>query len=245
MYHNTEIDDPLVRFSDPAGQIRVGEWTESGIELPGESIAFDEVDVLPPVDPGKVVGVTPNHSSQFNGDEIPEIDIFLKPSNVVVGHDRQVNLPLRDEVINYEAELGVVIGTHCSDITSEQASSVVTGFTCTNDLTKVSESTLNRQKVFSQAIPTGPVLAGPDAVPTDATIEMHVNGSREQRFTRDEYARPVERVVSEVSSLIALEPGDIITMGTATGIGALSAGDKTEVYIEGIGTLRTRFVDGS
>jgi len=244
MYHSTELDGRRVRFSDPAGQIRVGVWTEPGIVLPEESIAFDEVDVLPPVDPGKIVGVTPNHASQFNGDEIPEIDIFLKPSNAVVGHDRQVELPLRDEIINYEAELGIVVGMHCSDITSEQAGSVVAGFTCTNDLTKVSENTLNRQKVFNRAIPIGPVLVGSEAVPTDATIEMHVNGSREQRFTRDEYVHSVERVVSEVSSLIALEPGDIITMGTATGIGALSSGDETEVYIEGIGTLRTRFVDG-
>ena len=233
-----------VRFSDPAGQILAGEWAEGLIRVQGRSFEPAAVDVLPPVNPGKVVGVTPNHASQFDGDDPPEIDIFLKPRNAVVGHDRPVALPLMDEVVNYEAELGVVVARHCSEVPVEGAMDVVAGFTCTNDLTMVSESTLNRMKVFDRAIPVGPVLVEPSAVPADATIEMVVNGHRTQQFTRQEYVHSVEEVLATVSSLVALEPGDVITMGTATGIGPLSIGDETNIRIEGIGTLRNQFIDG-
>lgn len=226
------------RFRTSAGRVLTGEWTDTEVRTVGRSFAHEDVEFLPPVTTGKVIGVTPNHDSQFEGDDPPELDIFLKPASTAVGHDRVISLPLDDEVV-YEAELGVVIGRHCSSVDTERAEAVIEGYTCVNDLTRLGERTLNRQKVFDNATPMGPVVAPPRAVPADATIEMHVNGQREQRFARNDYVRTVEEVVGEVSSLISLEPGDLITMGTATGVGRLAEGDVTAVTIEGVGTLRT------
>lgn len=240
-----------VRFIDPAGAVRTGNWTDDGLKFGGQTYSPDEVDVLPPVDPTKIVCVGLNYSdhAEETDSDIPERPLlFLKPPNAVAGHGDTISLPHDKERIDHEAELGVVIGEQCKNVRPEDAEDVIAGYTCVNDLSNRDDQRIEqnwvRGKAFDGAAPIGPVIVDAEDVPEDATIESRVNGEMKQSSTIDNLIFSVEDLVAEITTYMTLEAGDLIATGTPAGVGPLSDGDVVEVEIEGVGTLQHEVVAG-
>ena len=248
-----------VRFRDPAGNVRGGRWTTvDGEEVvtaasgPDGHVAFDddtydpgEVEVLAPCQPTKIVCVGRNYAAHAaeHGAEVPDRPLlFLKPPNTVATHGSSVTLPAGKKQVEYEAELGVVIGEQCRHVDAADAADVVAGYTCLNDLSNRDDQNREqnwvRGKAFDSAAPLGPVIATPEHLPEDATIESRVNGETRQSATIDQMVFPVPDLVEEVTTYMTLEPGDVIATGTPEGVGPLNQGDTVEVEVEGVGTLR-------
>lgn len=233
-----------VRFRDPAGTVRTGDWTDDGIEFGGRSYDPEDVDVLPPTEPSKVVAVGRNyaeHADEMDQDVPDRPMLFLKPPNTLSGHGDTVTLPAGKERVDHEAEVGVVIGEQCRHVDEADAMDVVRGFTCLNDVSnrddQREEQNWVRGKAFDNAAPMGPVLATPDEVPPDASISLSVNGETRQDSTIENLIFSVPELIEEITTLMTLEPGDVIATGTPAGVGPLSDGDKVAVEIEGVGTL--------
>jgi len=159
-----------------------------------------------------------------------------------------VQLPEDKERIDFEAELGVVIGSQCRNVPADQAEDVIAGYTCVNDISnrddQRQEQNWVRGKAFDNAAPMGPVLATPDEVPSDASISLQVNGETKQDSTIENLIFSVPELIEEITTLMTLEPGDVIATGTPAGVGPLSDGDEVAIDIEGIGTLSHDVVAG-
>jgi 2-keto-4-pentenoate hydratase/2-oxohepta-3-ene-1,7-dioic acid hydratase in catechol pathway len=247
-----------VRFRDSAGNVRGGRWTTSDgedvvtaaagpygrIAFGDESFDPAEVDILPPCEPTKIVAVGRNYADHAaeHDSEVPDRPLlFLKPPNTVASHDSTVTLPSGGKRIDYEAELGVVIGEQCRNVSASEAKSVVSGYTCLDDLSNRDDQEIEqnwvRGKAFDNAAPIGPVIATEEHLPEDATIETRVNGETKQSSTIDRMHFSVPELVEEITEYMTLEPGDIIATGTPEGVGPLEDGDDVEIEIEGVGTL--------
>ena len=248
-----------VRFRDTAGNVRGGRWTvEDGepvvtaaagpygrIAFGDESYDPDEVDILPPCEPTKVVCIGRNyadHAEEMDSDLPDRPMLFLKAPNAVASHGKHLTLPSGKERIDYEAELGVVIGEQCKNVSESGAMDVVAGYTCVNDISnrddQRQEQNWVRGKAFDNACPIGPLVATPEHVPEDASIELRLNGETKQSSSREHLIFSVPELIAEITSYMTLEPGDIIATGTPEGVGPMEDGDEVEVEIEGIGTLK-------
>ncbi|MDL5360902.1 fumarylacetoacetate hydrolase family protein [Halalkalicoccus sp. NIPERK01] len=232
-----------VRFRDPAGSVRRGEWSEGEISFAGETYDSKEVDVLPPCEPTKIVCIGRNYAAhaEERDEDVPDRPLlFLKPPNALAGHGDTVTLP-EDRYIEHEAELAAVIGEQCRNVSEADAEDVVAGYTCFDDLSNRDdqdrEQNWVRGKAFDNAAPMGPVLATPDEVPDDARIQLRVDGEIRQDSTLDHLIFSIPELIAEITRYMTLEPGDVIATGTPEGVGPLSDGERVEVEIEGIGTL--------
>lgn len=235
-----------VRFMDPTGTIRYGEWNRGQIRFGRREFTLDEINILPPSTPSKVIGVGLNYH-----DHAAELDLavpdrpvlFLIGSNSLAGHRSAIPLPNVEDRFEHEAELGIIIGEQCQGVSVEDAKGVIAGFTCVNDISNrteqfhQSQQDLFRGKAFDNSTPIGPVLAPPNEVPADATIQLRVNGRIRQDSSRKEMIFNVSELVAQISKHLTLESGDIISTGTPSGVGSLQTGDRVEVEIEGIGIL--------
>jgi len=234
-----------VRFSDPSGYVRTGEWADDSIETGNTSYDPDEITILPPSEPTKIIcqaGGYMDHREEAGFEDVPDRpELFLKTPNCVVGHGDAVELPPGREEVHFEAEFGIVISEQCRDVSESNAMDYVAGFTCVNDISnrddQDDERNWVRGKAFDASLPMGPVLATPGEVPDDARLELRLNGETKQETTREHMIFSVPELVSEVSELITLEPGDVIASGTPFGPGPLSDGDVVEVEFEGVGVL--------
>ena len=235
-----------VRFRDPAGAVRRGEFENGHVHFGNESYALesDEIDVLPPCEPSKIVCIGRNYADHADemGSDVPDRPlIFLKPPNTIASHGDTVTAPAGKERIDYEAELGVVIGEQCRHVPVSEAMDVVEGFTCVNDISnrddQEKEQNWIRGKAFDGAAPLGPLLATPDEVPADASVQSRVNGELKQDGSREQLIFPIPELIAEITAYMTLEPGDVIATGTPEGVGPLSDGDEVEIEIEGVGTL--------
>ena len=241
-----------IRFRDPAGTVRTGERIDGDVHFADRVYEESTVDVLPPTEPSKIVCVGLNYTdhAEETDSEIPERPLlFLKAPNALSSHGTTILLPEGKERIDHEAELGVVIGEQCRHVSAADAEDVIAGYTCVNDLSNRDDQRVEqnwvRGKSFDNAAPMGPVLATPDELPDDASIECRVNGETKQHSTIDNLIFPVPELIEEITTLVTLEPGDVIATGTPAGIGPISEEDAVEVEIEGIGTLRNEFIGGT
>lgn len=235
----------LVQFRDPAGSVRTGEY--NGEEIIFGSRTYDpaeEVDLLAPCNPSKIVCVGLNYANhaEEEGMEVPNRPLlFLKPPNTVAGPGDSITLPAGKETVEWEAEMGVVIDEQCRNVAEDDAESVIRGFTCVNDISNRDdqrrEQNWVRGKAFDGAAPLGPVIATPDEVPDDASVELRVNGETKQSSSRSEFIFSVPELIEEITTYLTLEPGDVISTGTPAGVGPLSDGDTVEVEVEGVGIL--------
>ena len=233
-----------VRFR-AAGAERVGTWTDAGIEWGGSTFDPEAVTILPPTEPTKIVAIGLNYADHAaeRDSEIPDRPLlFLKPPNTVAGHRDTIRLPAGKDRVDYEGEFGVVIGEQARNVTADEAWDVVAGFTAVNDVSNRDdqdrEQNWVRGKAFDGAAPMGPVVADPEDVPADASIELRVNGDLRQSSARSEFIFSVPELIAEITTYMTLEPGDVISTGTPAGVGPLSDGDTVEVEIEGVGTLK-------
>lgn len=236
-----------VRFVDPAGSVRTGNWTDEGISFAGRRYDPDAVNVLPPVDPSKIVCIGRNyapHAEERNADIPDRPLLFLKGPNTLAGHGDTITLPSDRGRIEYEAEVGVVIGEQCRHVAEEDAMDVVAGYTCVNDLSnredQRKEKNWVRGKAFDNAAPMGPVMATPDEVPENPRVRLHHNGEVKQDATIADLIFPIPELIAEITELVTLEANDVIATGTPAGVGPMADGDTVEVEVEGVGTLRNQ-----
>lgn len=212
-------------------------WEPDGL------LPLAEAKLLPPVAPTKIVCVGLNyrtHIAEMGHDFPTEPVLFLKPSTSIIGPGVPIPIPPGVGRVDHEAELGVVIGRRTHNASREEAITNVLGFTCGNDVTarelQQKDGQWTRAKGFDGFCPLGPWVAT-DVDPSDLALECFVNGERRQSArTSDMLFDPYE-LVSFVSRVMTLVPGDVILTGTPGGIGPLKPGDSVEVRIEGVGSL--------
>lgn len=200
--------------------------------------------ILAPVAPSKVVAIGLNykdHAAEMNKPLPAEPLMFLKPSTAVIGPGDAIRIPPDAGRIDYEAELGVVIGKRASRVLAGNALAHVFGFTCLNDVTarelQRKDVQYTRGKGFDTFAPIGPCVAiGID--PSALDIEGWVNGERRQASNTRQLIFSVEQIIAFASGVMTLLPGDVIATGTPSGVGPLNPGDEVTVKIAGIGELR-------
>lgn len=239
-----------VRFRDPAGSVRTGEWTDDGIVFGNQMYSVEEVALLPPTEPSKIVctGLNYTDHAEETDSDIPERPVlFLKAPNTVAASHSTVTLP-RDKRIDYEGELGVVIDQQCRNVSSDQADGVIAGYTCLNDISNRDDQRVEqnwvRGKSFDNSAPMGPVVATPDEVSDGAKIELRVNGTTKQRSTLDNLIFSPQELIAEITEFVTLNAGDVVATGTPAGVGPINDGDHLEVEVEGVGTLKHDVIAG-
>ena len=215
-----------------------------GEERTGETFSLSEVRLLAPTAPTKIVCVGRNykaHAAEL-GNPLPEQPlIFLKPPSSVIGPGEAIIDPSQSQRVDYEGELGLIIGRRCRNVKRAQALDYIFGVTClidvsARDLQKIDKH-FARGKGFDTFCPIGPVIAtGFD--PFALTLETRVNGERRQHAPVTDMIFPLDVIIEFISAVMTLEAGDVIATGTPAGVGPLAPGDTVEVEIEGIGTLR-------
>ncbi|NMC52393.1 MAG: fumarylacetoacetate hydrolase family protein [Chloroflexi bacterium] len=208
------------------------------------SIALEQVRLLAPVLPQKIVCVGRNYADHAREQdaEIPEIPLlFLKPPSSIIAHQSPIYLPPQSRQVDHEAELAVVIGRTCRWVSSETALSFVFGYTIANDVTardlQRKDGQWTRAKGFDTFCPLGPWIET-DFDPADALITCRVNEELRQMSSTREMIFTISQLIAFVSSIMTLEPGDLLLTGTPAGVGPLQPGDMVDISIEGIGSLR-------
>jgi 2-keto-4-pentenoate hydratase/2-oxohepta-3-ene-1,7-dioic acid hydratase in catechol pathway len=217
--------------------------TVESIEVTGIEHHLDDVDLLAPVLPTKIIAVAKNysdHAAEMGGTVPAEPMIFLKPSTSVVGPEAVIALPEQSTQVEHEAELAVIIGRLCKDVPEDRVEDVVLGYTCANDVTardlQAKDGQWGRAKGFDTFCPLGPWIAT-DVDPDELAIECEVNEQIRQDGNTANMVRSVAELVAWISRVMTLVPGDVILTGTPAGVGPLRNGDSVTVTIEGIGTL--------
>jgi 2-keto-4-pentenoate hydratase/2-oxohepta-3-ene-1,7-dioic acid hydratase in catechol pathway len=208
--------------------------------------SLGRVKLLAPCKPSKIVAVGLNYRDHAHelGFLIPENPIiFLKPPTSVIGPGDGIKVPAMSSRIDYEAELGVVIKKATAHISPKEASAHILGYTCANDVTardlQKQDGQWTRAKSFDTFCPAGPwIETGLD--PGNLLVESYLNGRRMQSSRTSQFIFSTDHLVSFISDIMTLNPGDLIITGTPAGVGPMKPGDDIEVRIEGIGSLRNR-----
>lgn len=209
---------------------------------------LSEVKLLPPCTPSKIVALGLNylsHAREVKMSVPAEPLLFLKPSTSVIGTDDNIIYPESSQQVDYEGELGVVIKTRTRRVSTENAMSHVLGYTCFNDITardlQYKDKQWTRAKGFDTFAAIGPCLET-ELDPGNVFVETYLNGELKQRANTNDLIFSVPELVSFISHIMTLLPGDVIATGTPSGIGPMKPGDTVEVRIEPIGTLRNYIV---
>ena len=210
---------------------------------PGAPLANQSPRPLAPVVPSKIVAVGLNykdHAAEMGKPLPAEPLIFLKPSTSVVGPEAPIVMPVGAGRVDFEAEVGVVIGRTARHVPAARAHEFVLGLTCVNDVTdrdlQRRDVQYTRAKGFDTFAPVGPCI-----VPLDLDVPIgvwsSVNGTRRQASSTRELIFPIRQLVEFVTSVMTLLPGDVISTGTPPGVGPLAVGDRVVVGVEGVGEL--------
>lgn len=203
-----------------------------------------------PVRPSKIVCVGRNYVAHAKelGNEVPPLPmLFFKPPSALIGPGEPIVLPFTSRQVEYEAEIGVVIGTRLQAATEDEAERGIGGFVCVNDVTcrdlQKTDGQWGRAKGYDTFCPVGPAVRnGLDW----RTLEVvgRVNGQERQRAPATDMHFTIPFLVSYISGIMTLEPGDLIATGTPAGVGPLHDGDVVEVEIPGVGLLSNPVRDG-
>jgi len=196
-----------------------------------------------PVRPSKIVCVGRNYVAHAKemGNEVPPVPmLFLKPPSALIGPGEPIVLPAASRQVEYEAEIGVVIGTRLHGASEAEAEQGIGGYICVNDVTcrdlQKADGQWGRAKGYDTFCPMGPaVRSGLDWRRLE--VIGRVNGQERQRAPATDMHFSVPTLVSFISGIMTLEPGDLIATGTPAGVGPLHAGDVVEVEIPGVGIL--------
>lgn len=212
--------------------------------------AFSEFSFLAPVEPTKIIAVGLNytdHAEEFKQPIPEEPLIFLKPPSAVIGHLEEIIYPEQAKQVDYEAELAVVIGEKLSKADEKAASKAILGYTCANDVTErfyqKKDGQWTRAKGFDTFAPLGPWTALESDISSGLSIKAFVNGKIKQSSNTKNMAFSPVQIVSFVSRIMTLYPGDVILTGTPSGVGPIYPGDIVEIEIEGIGRLTNKVVE--
>jgi 2-keto-4-pentenoate hydratase/2-oxohepta-3-ene-1,7-dioic acid hydratase in catechol pathway len=212
----------------------------------GDAIPLDGMTLLPPITPGKFIGLWNNFkaAAEKGGMEHPEHPLyFFKADTSLSGPGARIALPASAGRVVFEGELGIVIGKSCKDVTPDEAMNAIFGYTCINDFTSLSVLNADpsfpqwtRAKSFDGFGVVGPVIAT-DLDWSKLTIKVLVDGRERQSYPAADMILPPERIVSCLSQDMTLNPGDLIACGTSLGARPVKPGMAVDVVIDGIGTL--------
>ncbi len=202
-----------------------------------------DLKLLPPSQPSKIVCVGRNyveHAKEL-GNEVPKVPlIFLKPQSSIIASSEAILLPPQSAQVEHEAELVIVIGKRGRHITTEDAKKHILGYTVGNDVTardlQKTDGQWTRAKGFDTFCVFGPWI-DTDFDPSDAVVTCRVNGQMRQMASTRDMVFSVATLVAYVSSVMTLEPGDLIFTGTPAGVGPLKPGDRVDVEIDGLGGI--------
>ena len=235
-------DERHCRFAGDAVELLDRPAWEPGAAVTGEA-ALEGCRLLTPVVPGKIVAVGLNYRA--HADEVAmqvhaEPILFMKPRTAVIGPGETIVRPARSAQVDYEAELAVVVGRRCKDVTPVEAAAFVAGYTCGNDVTARDLQKLDgqwtRAKSFDTFCPLGPWIVT-EAPPETARVSARLDGVEVQHgFVGDMIVAPLE-LLAFASGVMTLEPGDVILTGTPPGVGPVAAHQTVTVAVEGVGSL--------
>jgi 2-keto-4-pentenoate hydratase/2-oxohepta-3-ene-1,7-dioic acid hydratase in catechol pathway len=209
------------------------------------SFALDEVKLLAPVVPSKVVCVGRNyreHAAELGNRMPDEPLLFLKAPSSVIASGDSIELPSASQQVEHEGELGVVIGRLARRLSSDDDPlSYVLGYTCVNDVTardlQRKDVQFTRGKSFDTFCPVGPWIES-NIDPSNVAVETRLNGEVKQKGNTADMAFPVAFLIRYISEIMTLYPGDLIATGTPAGVSRMKPGDTVEVEVTGIGILR-------
>ena len=206
-------------------------------------IPLDTVTLLAPVEPSKVICVGLNyalHIQEMNHSLPEDPVIFLKAPTCIIGPEAEIIYPKISQQVDYEAELAVVIGDTIKDVTEEEAAQAIFGYTCANDVTardlQKKDGQWTRGKSFDTFCPIGPWVVT-DLDPSRLEIQLLLNGEVKQSSNTRFFITSVPKLVSYISQVMTLKPGDIVLTGTPEGVGPMQSGDEVVVRIQAIGEL--------
>ncbi|MGD8458383.1 MAG: fumarylacetoacetate hydrolase family protein [Anaerolineales bacterium] len=207
------------------------------------NLAFGDIQLIAPVVPGKIICIGRNyiaHAEEHEA-EVPETPlIFLKPPSSIIGHGETIFLPPQSNQVEHEAELAIVIGKTGRWISAENSLDHILGYTVANDVTardlQRRDGQWTRGKGFDTFCPVGPWIET-DFDPNDTMITCHVNDELRQMGTTRDMVFTVRQLIVFISSVMTLDPGDLILTGTPAGVGPLQPGDLVAVTIEGLGEI--------
>jgi 2-keto-4-pentenoate hydratase/2-oxohepta-3-ene-1,7-dioic acid hydratase in catechol pathway len=206
--------------------------------------------LLPPCAPSKIVCVGRNYSEHAKelGNEVPkEPLIFLKPPSSLIASNDQIVYPAISQRVDFEGELGLVIGRRARHVRAEDAADFILGYTCVNDVTardlQRKDGQWTRGKGFDTFSAVGPCLVTKDEVDfSSLRVRTLVDGEVKQDGSVQDMIFSVGAVIAFVTEFMTLEPGDLIATGTPPGVGPLQPGSKVQVEINGIGVLENSVV---
>lgn len=213
-----------------------------------EAYNLSDVRLLAPTEPSKVVAVGLNyvdHAEELKMAVPDEPILFLKPTTSVIGPDEKIIYPKMSKQVDYEAELGVVMKKEARNISEKEAKEAILGYTCANDVTardlQKKDGQWTRAKSFDTFSPIGPWIET-EVNPTNLKIELLLNGKiKQSSFTSKMIFNPF-KLVSFISHVMTLLPGDVIMTGTPPGVGSMKIGDTVEVKVEEVGTLKNTVI---
>ena len=211
---------------------------------------LDTFQLLPPVRPTKIVCVGRNyrdHATELGNDIPVEPLLFLKPPSSLLGSGGIVRMPALSKRVDFEGEIGIVIGRKCRNLTAaDDIRHYIRGYVLVNDVTardlQKSDPQWTRGKGFDTFCPVGPfvAVAGPDEIDllaAPATVTTHLNGALRQSGSTADFIFTIPELLRYITACMTLCPGDLIPTGTPAGVGPMQAGDKVEVSTEGLGIL--------
>ena len=209
---------------------------------------IEDVRLLSPCLPSKIVAVGLNyrdHAEEMKLALPSEPLLFLKPSTSVIGPDEPIVYPTSVDRVDYEAELAVVMRKVAKAVSAEAAADTILGYTCLNDVTarnlQKKDGQWTRSKGFDTFAPVGPWIET-EIDPSHLEISGYLNGKRQQHSNTTQLIFNPLQLVSFISHIMTLLPGDVIATGTPSGIGPMAVGDRVDVVIEGIGALSNTIV---
>jgi 2-keto-4-pentenoate hydratase/2-oxohepta-3-ene-1,7-dioic acid hydratase in catechol pathway len=246
-----EVDEFGQPSDDSVVVALAGDPLYMGVKLLDQEHRLSDVRLLAPVIPrSKVVGIGRNyaaHAAEMGNDVPSEPLMFIKPNTAVIGPGDPIYYPSQTSDLHYEGELAVVIGRICRDVPPEQATDVIFGYTIGNDVTardlQRSDGQFTRAKGFDSFCPLGPWIEtdlDPQAFADGMKVQTYLEGELVQDGSTADMIFDVPTLVSHVSSVMTLLPGDVILTGTPEGVGPMQVGDEVEVSIAGIGSLTNK-----
>ncbi|MGD0355568.1 MAG: fumarylacetoacetate hydrolase family protein [Dehalococcoidia bacterium] len=221
-----------------------GIGSDSHFRPTGTTVPLAGVKLLSPCPASKMVCLGLNyrpHAVEFKI-KLPELPLlFLKPPSAIIGPGDTIVLPPGSLRIDYEGELGIVMGKKARNVPEDEFAGYVLGYTCFNDVTdrvaQTKDGQWTRSKSYDTFAPIGPCVETAVS-PSNLKIETIVNGEIKQTGSTSELIFAVPRLVSYISQVMTLMPGDVIATGTPAGVGPLNDGDTVEISVEGIGILK-------
>jgi len=245
--------DGMIRFLI-AGESSLNDL-KNRIESRSIILPLEEIQLLTPISkPNKFFGVSLNYADHIKETGLDKPDyptFFNKQNSCVIGPGAAIHRPGVSEKLDYEGELGIVIGKRCRHVSREQASSVIAGYTIVNDVSvrdwQMRSHTWTLGKSFDTHGPVGPWLVTPDEIdePQNLSIKTWVNDELRQNFNTKNMVFDCYYLIEYLSQVMTLEPGDIIATGTGSGVGVkmkprgyMKPGDEVKIEIEKIGELK-------